>query len=143
MSSNTYNTSRNELLGNSNNSKPGGGRTWGAAPRDTPQTEHLDNRQLLQMQKDTMQEQDQVLDILADSIGRQKEIALNIGKEVDEHNLLLDELDSKVSSTDSKIRAASRRVTRVAKASSTGIMWTVICILVLALIVVGFLAIYL
>lgn len=37
-----------------------------------------------------------MLDILSDSISRQKEIALGIGKEVDEQNLLLDELDTKV-----------------------------------------------
>lgn len=84
-----------------------------------------------------------MLDILSDSIGRQKEIALEIGKEADEQNMLLDELDVKVSRTDAGIRNATRRVVKVATSSSTGIMWTVICVLILALVVLSFLAIYL
>lgn len=76
------------------------------------------------------------------SVGRQKEIALEIGKEADEQNRLLEELDDKVDNTSAKVRNATRRVMRVAKAESTKAMWACICILVLGLIVVSFLAMY-
>eukprot|EP01113_Clastostelium_recurvatum_P025532 TRINITY_DN3071_c0_g1_i1.p2 TRINITY_DN3071_c0_g1~~TRINITY_DN3071_c0_g1_i1.p2 ORF type:complete len:145 (-),score=48.60 TRINITY_DN3071_c0_g1_i1:101-535(-) len=137
---------RDALFGSPNQGQGNGGfmsnRAWGVA-RDTQKTEDLDNRGLLDQQQTIMRDQDQILDVLAQSVGRQKEIAISIDTELTEQNMLLDDLDSKVDRTDSGIRNATHRVRKVAEQASTKGMWGVICFLVLALIVVSFLAVYL
>src|SRR5690606_23365237 len=60
----------------------------------------------------------------------------------DEHLALLEDIDGKVDRTNAKVRNTTRRVDRIERKSSSKIMWMVICILVLCLILITFLAIY-
>ena len=62
-----------------------------------------------------MDEQDQRLDILSNSISRQHHISLQINDELDSHVGLLEELDNDVDRTSSRLRAARKRLDQVAK----------------------------
>ncbi|KAL6056930.1 Syntaxin [Balamuthia mandrillaris] len=114
---------------------------WGA-PAETEETRDLDNRGLLSLQEQKMREQDKLLDMLGESVDRQKEIAIGIGQEVDEHNALLDDLDHEVERTNSRVQRATNRVTRISKKSSTTCLWIVICALFIALVLVIVAAFY-
>jgi len=148
MTSNKKGTPMSEFPSSSKPRKPSfqedaNKRAWGQPAREPLISDDHDNAQIIQVQKRIMNEQDEALDILADSVKRQKEIAIEIGKEADEHNQLLDEMDAKVDGTGARIRNATKKVMKVAEDSNTKGMWICICVLILALIVVAFLAIYL
>jgi hypothetical protein len=85
---------REELFG-AETSKSRPGRVWGAPIEETDETRQLDNSSLLQLQQNRMEgkltlwrwysnlctEQDQVLDLLGNSVGTLKQISLDIGTE--------------------------------------------------------------
>ena len=70
-------------------------RTWG----ESPETENLDGQQMLQLQKDKMKMQDAKLELLGQSIGRQKHLAQAIGDETEIHLQILDNVDSRIDNT--------------------------------------------
>eukprot|EP00027_Filamoeba_sp_ATCC50430_P015370 CAMPEP_0168570010 /NCGR_PEP_ID=MMETSP0413-20121227/16488_1 /TAXON_ID=136452 /ORGANISM="Filamoeba nolandi, Strain NC-AS-23-1" /LENGTH=118 /DNA_ID=CAMNT_0008602595 /DNA_START=101 /DNA_END=454 /DNA_ORIENTATION=- len=109
-----------------------GGRKWGA-PQETDETRGVSNEGLLSLQQKKMQDQDDALDILGQSIARTKEIAITIGKEADEHNQLITEIDSHVDRTNAKVKNTTRRVERVERKARTKGMWATICVLFLIL----------
>jgi syntaxin 8 len=113
---------------------------WGA--KETSETKELDNEGVLALQRKKMEEQDKLLDLLSESVDRQKDIAIGIGQQVDEHNELLDDLDREVRQTDTRLRKATDAVRKIGEKSSATCLWITICVLFLALIVVIFLAFY-
>lgn len=69
-------------------------------------------------------EQDQHLDRLSHSINRQHHISLQIGDELDVHTGLLEELDTDLDLTESRLSSARRGLDRVAKgAKENGSFW--------------------
>jgi hypothetical protein len=60
-------------------------------------------------------EQDEQLDRLSHSINRQHHISLQINDELDVHAGLLEELDTDLNRTESRMTTARRRLDRVAK----------------------------
>eukprot|EP01116_Phalansterium_solitarium_P000933 TRINITY_DN10768_c0_g1_i2.p1 TRINITY_DN10768_c0_g1~~TRINITY_DN10768_c0_g1_i2.p1 ORF type:complete len:131 (+),score=3.52 TRINITY_DN10768_c0_g1_i2:423-815(+) len=85
---------------------PEGGRrnrNWG--PQETDQTRGLRTDQVLQVQRDIIQEQDRTLDLLGESIGRIKEIGHAIGRETDEQTVIIDDITAGVGRINPKIRA--------------------------------------
>eukprot|EP01116_Phalansterium_solitarium_P000932 TRINITY_DN10768_c0_g1_i1.p2 TRINITY_DN10768_c0_g1~~TRINITY_DN10768_c0_g1_i1.p2 ORF type:complete len:134 (+),score=34.14 TRINITY_DN10768_c0_g1_i1:423-824(+) len=120
---------------------PEGGRrnrNWG--PQETDQTRGLRTDQVLQVQRDIIQEQDRTLDLLGESIGRIKEIGHAIGRETDEQTVIIDDITAGVDRTNVKIRNTTRQVERVERKASTTVLWIIICVLFLALIGVVVLA---
>jgi len=116
-------------------------RVWGA-PQETEETRNLDNNGVVSLQKKKMDEQDKILDILGESIGRTKQIAVAIGNETEEQMGLLEDIDERVDKTTARVKNTTRRVERVEAKADTKCMWVTICILLLALIGVSFMAIY-
>jgi len=114
---------------------------WGQA-KETDETRNLDSRGVLDLQKQKMADQDKLLDILGDSVDRQKEIALSIHTEVDEQIDLIDHLGDEVGKTTGRVRRATDKVANINLKSSTTWLWVTICILFLALLLVIFLAFY-
>ncbi|KAF3904340.1 Syntaxin-51 [Arthrobotrys entomopaga] len=68
------------------------GRILGAPVAETDQTRQLDNTGVLQLQQQIMKSQDEDLEALLKAVGRQKQIGLEIGQELDEQNDFLDSL---------------------------------------------------
>ncbi|GAM26761.1 hypothetical protein SAMD00019534_099360, partial [Acytostelium subglobosum LB1] len=85
-------------------------------------------------------DQDKLLDSLSYSVTRQKEIAINIGREAESQGIMLDDLNSHVDTTTAKLKNATRGVVRLAQESRTTGHWICICILLVVLILVSALA---
>lgn len=75
------------LVGNGNSKKPArSGRVLG---RETERTRELDNQGVLQLQKQTMEDQDISVEELRKIVGRQKELGIAINAELEIQNELL------------------------------------------------------
>lgn len=86
--------------------------------QETDATAELDNHGLLQLQQEVMDDQDQHLEQLSQSVQRTRHVAVAINEELDLQVALLDELDEDVDVTQSRLRAAKRRIADVLKRSS-------------------------
>ena len=73
------------------------------------------NEEMLQQQRQIMDNQDVHLDELSRSITRQRDISLQINDELDVHTGLLEGLDHDLDHTDSRLTGARRRLDRVAR----------------------------
>lgn len=74
-----------------------------------------DSAEMLQMQREMMDSQDVRLDALSRSVGRQRDISLQIGDELEVHTGLLEGLDHDLDRTDSRLIGARRKLERVAR----------------------------
>ncbi|CCH44795.1 Vacuolar morphogenesis protein 7 [Wickerhamomyces ciferrii] len=88
------------------------GRVLGQ-PQETERTRGIENQQLLQMQKNDIQDQDQELERLSAVINRQKELGIAINEELALQNELLDELDTEVDRTSAKLKYAQKKVGKI------------------------------
>ncbi|KAJ3436157.1 syntaxin-51-related [Anaeramoeba flamelloides] len=70
----------------------------------------LDNSQILDINRTTMKNQDKSLDELSNCISRITNIALEIGNELDLHNKLLDDIDTKMDKVDHKLKRSTRKM---------------------------------
>lgn len=70
---------------------------------------------MLQSQRQIMDQQDMHLDQLAHSIGRQRDLSLQINDELDVHTGLLQEMDEELDRTGNRLSQARRKLDRVAR----------------------------
>ncbi|KAI0343880.1 hypothetical protein BDW22DRAFT_1428400 [Trametopsis cervina] len=106
---------------------------------DDPEATEPSTHELLQAQRHTMDEQDVRLDHLAHSIGRQRDLSLQINDEIDVHQGLLEEMDEELDRTGNRLSQARRSLDRVAKGakenSSTVMIGLIIFVLLILIIV--------
>lgn len=81
-------------------------------PRETDRTLGVENQHLLQMQKQDFQQQDEQLSTLYRSLQKQKELGIAINEELQIQNELLDEIDSEIDLTESKLKFASKQINK-------------------------------
>lgn len=62
----------------------------------------------------TLADQDERLNLLSHSIGRQNHLSIQIGDELDQHHELLEETDAAMDRTAARLNSARRRLNRVA-----------------------------
>jgi regulator of vacuolar morphogenesis len=110
----TTSAARQALMGSV---KPSG-RVLGAAARKGPAqetdiTRPLDNGSLLQLQKDTIDEQDDRLSAISSILRRQRALGEEIHSEVVGQNELLDSLNQEVDSTGGKLDKASQKMKKL------------------------------
>lgn len=103
-------------------------------PEDVPDHSHLDNQQIHEYHSDIMRRQDEELDILGASIGRQRELSIRIGGELDEQVQIIDDVDSTVDRHQTQMDRAKSRLNGVVRRAKDNIGMTVIAILILLLI---------
>lgn len=77
---------------------------------ETERTRELDNQGVVQLQKQMMQEQDQDVESLGKIIRRQKEMALEINREVEEQTSMLDNLNGDADRLQTKADIAKKRI---------------------------------
>uniref|UniRef100_A0A060T575 ARAD1C09724p n=1 Tax=Blastobotrys adeninivorans TaxID=409370 RepID=A0A060T575_BLAAD len=94
---------------NATSNTTGRSRVLGAAA-ETNRTRDLDNRGILQLQTDQMQEQEAALEQLRATISRQRELGETINEELTYQNELLDDLDTNVHATNARLNQARRQV---------------------------------
>eukprot|EP01086_Lenisia_limosa_P015713 TRINITY_DN520_c0_g2_i2.p1 TRINITY_DN520_c0_g2~~TRINITY_DN520_c0_g2_i2.p1 ORF type:complete len:242 (-),score=38.64 TRINITY_DN520_c0_g2_i2:142-867(-) len=90
------------------------GSTWGAGPSgETNATRGLDNGEILQMQNQMMRQQDEDLDMLSETIRRQKDIGMAIGDELDDQEELLGDLNAGMSKTRRQLKREDKKVRKL------------------------------
>ncbi|RDW78644.1 syntaxin family protein [Aspergillus mulundensis] len=107
--------------------------------RDSPSPEGVDttdmsNQQVYDHHDRVMREQDEQLDRLGESIGRQHQLSIQIGDELDGHVALLDEMDGTVDRHQSRLDNARRRIDKIRR--SAGENWSMMTIIGLIIILV-------
>jgi regulator of vacuolar morphogenesis len=102
-----------------NKSSPRTSRKFGIA-KETEQTKSLNNEQLLQLQKSTINSQDDALKSLLGIfhfilgvVQRQKEIGKAIGDEIDYQNGILDEVDDMTSRVSTNLTIVDRKIKKI------------------------------
>ncbi|KAK0900314.1 hypothetical protein LTR57_020654 [Friedmanniomyces endolithicus] len=100
-----------------------------------PDHSHLDNQQLYASHNQTMQEQDEHLDTLGQSVRRQRMLGIAMGDELEEHNEMLVYVERGVDRHSTTLERARRRLGNVARQGKGG-NWTWITIGVLVLLLV-------
>lgn len=106
---------------------------------DAPDHADLDNTQIHTYHKQVIREQDEQLNVLGQSIGRQRMLGIQMGDELDEQNELLTDVESGVDRHVSTLERARKRLGNVARKSKDNWSWVtigiLICVLVLLIIV--------
>lgn len=94
----------------------------------------MDNQQLHQYHSHILEEQDQQLDRLGESIGRQRELSMQIGDELDSHVAMLDEVDEVVDRHQSRLDRARKGLNKVARSAGENKQMTTIIVLIIVLV---------
>lgn len=94
----------------------------------------LDNTQLHAYHDQVMAEQDEQLDRLGESIGRQRELGMLIGDELDEHVAMLDDVDRHVDRQQGRLQGARDRIGKIARRANENKQITTIVILIVILL---------
>ncbi|TEY86665.1 hypothetical protein BOTCAL_0004g00190 [Botryotinia calthae] len=103
-------------------------------PSGPPDQSHLDNQQIHAYHSQVLAEQDEALDRLGESIGRQRELSIQIGDELDEHVQMLDEVDRHVDRHQSRLDKARKNLGTVARKAKDNMQMTIILILIIILV---------
>ncbi|KAH7114383.1 hypothetical protein B0J11DRAFT_594960 [Dendryphion nanum] len=101
---------------------------------DSPDHSHLDNQQIHEYHSQVIRDQDDQLDILGQSIGRQRELSMQIGNELEGQVLLLDDVEEGVDRHAGQLRRARGRLDRFSEKARKN--WSVSVIVVLIIILV-------
>jgi len=108
--------------------------------KDDPEAQTpLDDDGIMLQQRMMMDDQDEHLDRLSQSVSRQHHISLQINDELDVHTGLLEELDTDIDQTHSRLGSARRRLDRVAqgaKENSSAVAIGAIILILLILIII-------
>ncbi|PCH38956.1 hypothetical protein WOLCODRAFT_29284 [Wolfiporia cocos MD-104 SS10] len=108
-------------------------------PAYTPYTDDPEagysSTEMLQAQRQMMDEQDVHLDRLSQSINRQRDLSLQINDELDVHTGLLEDLDHELDGTGSRLTGARRRLDRVARGTRENGSTVMIALLILVLLI--------
>jgi len=98
-----------------------------------PDQSELSNQLIHDHHKQVLREQDEQLDTLGQSIGRQRVLGISIGNELDEQNELLTDVESGVDRHQSTLDRARTRLGNVARKSKGNGSWITIAILIIVL----------
>ena len=101
---------------------------------DGPDQSEMDNQQVHQYHKQVLREQDDQLDTLSQSIGRQRTLGIQMGNELDEQVEMLDDVERGVDRHSTTLEGARRRLGQVARKSRDNWSWVTIGILIFILV---------
>jgi len=104
----------------------------------TPDPSSLDNVQIHAYHQQVISEQDEQLDRLGESIGRQRHLAMQVGDELEGQIALLDEVDRGVDRHQGRLDGAKKRLGQVSKKAQQnwGMTTIVVLIVILVLLIV-------
>ncbi|CAI7648343.1 unnamed protein product [Penicillium glandicola] len=109
-------------------------RPYRDEPSPRPDQSNMDNQQIYDHHAQTMREQDDQLDRLGESIGRQHQLSIQIGDELDGHVQLLDGMDGDVERHQTRLDDRIRR-----KAGDNWSMMTIIGLIIILVILIAIL----
>lgn len=103
-------------------------------PEDTLDHQHMNNQQVHEYHAEVLRRQDDELDTLGVSIGRQRELSIRIGEELDEQVQILDHVDDNVSRHQTQVDRAKNSLGRVSRKAKENMSLTIISILIIILV---------
>lgn len=108
------------------------------SPSSSPDHSHLSNQQIHDHHQQVMQEQDDQLDRLGESIGRQHQLSIQIGDELEDQVGLLDEVDGHVDRHTNRLDGARSRLGKIRRKAngSSGLMTIIGLIICLVILIV-------
>ena len=102
---------------------------------ETPDpTSDMNNQQIHAYHEQVMQEQDDQLDTLSQSIGRQRHLAMQVGDELEGQVALLDQVDRGVDRHQGRLDGAKRRLKGVSQKAKANWGMTTIIVLIVVLV---------
>lgn len=99
-----------------------------------PDQDQLNNQQIHEYHKSVLRDQDDQLDRLGGSIGRQRELSIQIGDELDDQVQILDDVEEHVDRHQSTLDRARKSLGDVARKSRDNKQLTIILILIIILV---------
>ncbi|AOW05570.1 hypothetical protein B0I72DRAFT_151381 [Yarrowia lipolytica] len=106
-------------------------------PSPAARFEGLSTQQVVYSQREDMGEQDERLSTLAQSVSRQHQLSLQIGAEVDSHNVMLDDIEAQVDNSDGRLNLARRRLDDFSRrAKESGSLLTIIILVFILIILI-------
>ncbi|WVR07705.1 hypothetical protein IAU60_004747 [Kwoniella sp. DSM 27419] len=104
---------------------------------DSDEDEPLNPHEMLSSQQAMMDDQDERLNLLSNSIGRQNHLSIQIGSELDIHHQLLEDTDAAMDRTSASLGRARRRMDKVANdAKQHGSTITIVVLIFILLILI-------
>lgn len=103
---------------------------------NAPDHSNMDNTQIHTYHSRVMAEQDGQLDRLSESVGRQRELSIQIGSELDEQGQMLDDVDRGVDRHQTTLDRARGRLGKFARKAKDNKSLTVIFSLIVILVFV-------
>ncbi len=103
-------------------------------PDGPPDPSELSNQQVHSYHAQVLREQDEQLDRLGESIGRQRDLSIQIGDELDEHVQMLDEVEVHVDRHQTRLDGARKQLGTVARKARDNKQLTTILILIIILV---------
>ncbi|TKX18754.1 PX domain-containing protein 4 [Elsinoe australis] len=89
------------------------GRVLGGPAKETERTRELDNKQVLQLQKDVMEEQEQDVLEIGKAVSRMKEMGILINEELVVQNQMLGLVEADVDRVQSKLDVGKKRMAKI------------------------------
>lgn len=106
-------------------------------PTPAARFEGLSSQQIVYSQQEDIGEQDERLGTLAQSVSRQHQLSLQIGAEVDSHNVMLDDIEAQVDNSDGRMNLARRRLDDFSRrAKESGSLLTIIILVFILIILI-------
>ena len=99
-----------------------------------PDQDQLSNQQIHEYHKSVLRDQDDQLDRLGHSIGRQRELSIQIGDELDDQVQMLDDVEEHVDRHQSTLDRARKSLGDVARKSRDNKQLTIILVLIIILV---------
>lgn len=100
---------------------------------DSPNRQFLDDT--LAQQSRMFRDQDEQLEIISDSVGTLKTVSRQIGNELDEQAVMLDDFGNELENMDSKLDSTMKKMAKVLRLSNDRRQWIAIGVLALILFV--------
>eukprot|EP00462_Mataza_sp_D1_P017249 CAMPEP_0175155726 /NCGR_PEP_ID=MMETSP0087-20121206/21163_1 /TAXON_ID=136419 /ORGANISM="Unknown Unknown, Strain D1" /LENGTH=236 /DNA_ID=CAMNT_0016442969 /DNA_START=39 /DNA_END=749 /DNA_ORIENTATION=- len=110
-------------------------RAGGKAAKETEETMYMTDQALVQEQKQTIEQQDEKLDVLADGLTKLKYMGQDINAELGLHERLLDDIENAVEKTDARIQSNTKGVEEIQMKSKSNCCIFIVMVLLLAIIV--------
>ncbi|KXT17137.1 hypothetical protein AC579_2026 [Pseudocercospora musae] len=99
-----------------------------------PDQSYMDNQQIHTYHKQVLREQDDQLEVLGQSIGRQRMLGIQMGNELDEQVEMLDDVERGVDRHSATLGRAQKRLGTIARKAKDNWNWLTITILIIILI---------
>ncbi|XP_033102579.1 syntaxin-8-like [Anneissia japonica] len=103
---------------------------------ETEQTRGMSVADIRSQQQQVIDEQDRGLEALSSVIARQKQMGHDIGNELDEHNEIIDDINTHIGKTDQRLVKETKHIRKISEKAKDCTYLVVIVLLLIAIVVI-------